>query len=69
MIEFNARLDTPVAKLALRERLAADTAKFLASGGEITHQSYDPTDEICARVGRWTECGERMEDEALGDIE
>ena len=37
-----------------RALIAEHTAEFLANGGEITYLDYDPTAEIEARVGRWT---------------
>ena len=54
-----------LSKAQWREKLAADTEKFLADGGEIEVLPYDPKPEIMARVGRWQSMGHAELDEML----
>ena len=52
-------------KTQWREKIATDTATFLADGGEIEYLPYDPMPEIMARVGRWQAMGQTEMDEML----
>lgn len=55
-----------LSKAQWREKLAADTEKFLANGGEVEYLPYNWNAEIAARVGRWEAMGhDELED--LGD--
>lgn len=47
-----------MSKAQWREKLAADTEKFLADGGEIEQVPYDWSVEIAARVGYWQAQGQ-----------
>ena len=52
-------------KAQWREKLAADTATFLANGGEIEYLPYDYKAEIADRVGYWRPMGQSDLDEML----
>jgi len=54
-----------MSKAQWREKLATDTEKFLADGGEIEVLPYDPTQEIMARVGQWQSMGQQELDDML----
>lgn len=71
-IEFSNYLDDDVlgmTKSQWREKLAADTAEFLANGGEIEVIPYDPIPEMTARVGYWYPMGQTELDEMLDATE
>ena len=58
-----------MSKAQWREKLKADTATFLANGGEIEYLPYDPMPEIMARVGRWQSMGQATLDEMLDAVD
>ena len=59
-LEFTAGLEeTPVDKARQQADIDRDVAEFLAKGGVVEKIDYNPVEEICARVGRWNQLGER----------
>lgn len=71
-IEFSNYLDDDVlgmTKAQWRAKLAEDTAKFLADGGEIEYVPYDPIPEMTARVGFWNPMGQTELDEMMDATE
>jgi len=50
-------------KQQVSDKLAADTAKFLADGGMITKLPYDDRAEKAARIGRWQMMGDPIHDD------
>ena len=59
-----------MSKAQWREKLATDTAQFLADGGEIELIPYNWTVEIAARIGYWKNMGQDDLDDMLeaGDV-
>ena len=54
-----------MSKAQWREKLAADTERYVAGGGGIEQIPYDWTVEIAARVGYWQSLGQAELDEML----
>lgn len=50
-------------KQQVSDKLAADTAEFLANGGTIQQIPYDPSKEMAARIGRWQMMGDPIHDD------
>ena len=70
-IEFSNYLDDDVlgmSKSEWRDKLKADTATFVANGGEIEQIPYNWAVEIAARVGYWQSLGQTDLDEMLDSV-
>ena len=67
-LEFTSFDDIPQDKIALSQRMAFDTAVYLACGGVIDSIPYNHCTEICAKVGQWSQMGSMegdLEDELI----